>query len=65
MDRNRVISSPGIPAPVSGRDENEGKRQSARSGAYESPRAAARRTAELLYLEQRRRLHAAGKRERQ
>lgn len=59
MNRNTVIP----PAHAAGMDE--GERTNTRPGIYESPRTAARRAAELLYQEQRRRLHAAGKRERQ
>ena len=63
MNRNTVIPRQDVPPQIIGRGEGDG--QSARSGAYESPRAAARYAAELLYQEQLRRLHAAGKRERQ
>ena len=63
MNRNTVNPQQDVPAHAIYRGES--RRINSRPGAYESPRAAARRTAELLYLEQRRRLHAAGKRERQ
>lgn len=63
MNRNTVIPRQDVPADAAGR--GEGERKNTRPGAYENPRAAARYAAELLYQEQRRRLHAAGKRERQ
>ena len=63
MNRNTVIPRQDVPAHAI--DRGESRRINSRPGIYESPRTAARRAAELLYQEQRRRLHAAGKRERQ
>ena len=63
MNRNTMNPRQDVPHHTIGRGEVDG--QNAQTGVYENPRAAARYAAELLYQEQRRRLHAAGKRERQ